>query len=444
MHKLLARQLANAVPPGAVPNAEEWKRFIETVNAAYEEADADRGLMEHSLELTSDELLSRSATLRSDNEKLTALREQLQRERDHAELLIDSAGILAIVVTPGHGLTLLNRTARDLTGYDVEELRGDRWLTRCIRPEDQPRFERALAQGPDALGAPLEIPFRTSGGAWLLIRWHVRPLRPGNPDEGLVLVGTDETTRARLEAETATLRERRIRDERINALGTLVAGVAHEINNPLTYIKAGIELAQLDLADATETLAKDSGSAKIDLTPAREQLQTALEGTDRIAHITRALRVVARQNTAVHNKLDLNHVALDVANLTRGGFPLGVELELRVATSPVEVVGNAAELHQVALNLVKNAQEAMTDHRGTITVSTFEDAKGCALRVHDNGPGMAKDVASQLFTPFFTTKPTGTGLGLSIVNSIVQQHAGTVDIDTSEGTGTSVTVRFPG
>ena len=236
------------------------------------------------------------------------------------------------------------------------------------------------------------------------------------------LRGTAQDITARRQAQDVLLRA-----ERLTTLGTLVAGVAHEINNPLTYIRGNIEIIQ-------------------SLTPdpqVQSAARTALEGLDRIGAITRGLRMVTRPTTGTRMDTDVNKLVHDILPVARPRLGTDVELKLELqATRRVAI--DATQVGQVLINLLFNAGDALGDHaEGRVVVSTKDDEDGVTITISDNGPGMPPEIEQRLFAPFFTTKPEGTGLGLSVSQAIVKAHEGTLTVQTRAGTGTTFLLHLP-
>jgi two-component system NtrC family sensor kinase len=244
---------------------------------------------------------------------------------------------------------------------------------------------------------------------------------------------TDVTARKSMEAQITGQRELLFRTEKLAALGRLAAGIAHELNNPLGIISSRIELMLLEAGEqrlAPEVVA---------------DLEVLHRNTQRAAHIARSLRSFARPGSGAHAPLDLNAVVRETALLMEKALAAdGIMLSLALDESLPPMLGDADALHQVLLNLLGNAREAMAGG-GAIRIETarVEGAEQVRLVVADDGPGIpAKDVPN-IFDPFFTTKPEGTGLGLSVTYGIVEAHRGTIDVQSSPGKGTAFTLTFP-
>ena len=254
-------------------------------------------------------------------------------------------------------------------------------------------------------------------------------------DQALAEQRTSEAARADLEGQ---LRQ----TQRMDAIGQLAAGVAHDFNNVLTAILSYAELA----ADT----ATDEQS--------REDLQSIQSAARKGASLTRQLLQFSRREAGKTVAVDLNERAADVVSMLSRTVGERVALRMRLTEHPRPVVADPVEIDQVILNLIVNARDAI-EGSGTITVSTLPveiDAEDAARRlvpagtylrlaVTDDGTGMPLDVQEHIFDPFFTTKGRGegTGLGLSTVYGIVQRHGGHVSVVSSPGAGTTIEVLLP-
>ena len=224
-------------------------------------------------------------------------------------------------------------------------------------------------------------------------------------------------------AEDRRLREQLIHSERLSAVGQLVAGVAHEINNPLQAVMGFAEL--LIGSDTNPEIRRD--------------LEQIRSDADRAAKIVRHLLQFARRSTLERAVADLNEIARATCALRTYELKMaGIEIIEQYSNDMPVVVANREEIQQVVLNLLLNAEHALRGHgRGsTIRVTTGETADSAYLEVVDNGAGVPDAAASRIFEPFFTTKGVGqgTGLGLSVSLGIAQAHSGTLELKpTAEG-----------
>jgi two-component system NtrC family sensor kinase len=258
----------------------------------------------------------------------------------------------------------------------------------------------------------------------------VAPAGPASPaaehDQSVVVLVEDVTDQQAMEAQL-------IQSEKLAAVGQLVSGVAHELNNPLTSIAGLSEF----LLEQKELGAKDRG-----------HLRVIHEQADRAGRIVRSLLTFARKGAAEQAPVDLNDVVQRTLLLMSYDMKLkGVTIEKTLAPVPA-VLGDRRGLQQVVLNLLNNAAQAVAGNPAgrerTIHLSTWFDDR-VRLRIADTGPGIPDDVLPQLFTPFFTTKEPGqgTGLGLSITYSIVEAHGGRITVERPAGGGAAFLVDLP-
>ena len=232
---------------------------------------------------------------------------------------------------------------------------------------------------------------------------------------------------------------------RLAAVGQLAAGVAHEINNPLTYVRAN--LGQLrehwqTVQKVLETLPASNDVALMD-EEGEQLIDESLEGVERAVAIVRDIKGFAHSGFDRHADVELNALLDSVLRVSSAQMGAGVTIEKDYA-STICVPGSEQELKQVFLNLVVNAAQAVGE-RGTIRIETREE-KGCAVvTVHDDGIGIDETIIDRLFDPFFTTKPvgTGTGLGLSISHEIIQRHRGEIRVRSGDRDGTCFSVVLP-
>ena len=232
-------------------------------------------------------------------------------------------------------------------------------------------------------------------------------------------------TRRRIEQQTRHL----VQTEKLTSLGQLAAGIAHEINNPLTNASLGIQTVKLRLN------AQERG------TELEEKLDAIERNIDKAAAIARELLQFSRQRESEFSPVNVNRVVRGALTLLEYRLK-NIMIKQDLAEVP-EVMGDAGKLEQVIINILSNAVEAMPDG-GTVTIETARAGAQVRIRVRDSGAGIPEKNLSRVFDPFFTTKETGrgTGLGLSISYGIIKDHHGTIDVD-SAGEGTIVTILIP-
>lgn len=226
-----------------------------------------------------------------------------------------------------------------------------------------------------------------------------------------------------------------VQTEKLSSLGTLVAGIAHEINNPIGIIANRVEVLRLEY-----------GEHRLDDT-LNEDLAVIHRHANRVGEITRALLTYARQSSSDQARLDLNAVVGSALFLWQPQAQQQVRISTRLAPRLPLILGNFTQLQQVVINLLSNALDAMSEG-GMIIIQTHGEAgppPGIILAVSDTGVGIPAEHLSKVFDPFFTTKPPGkgTGLGLSVCLGIVRDHQGTITVRSQVGQGSTFIVRLP-
>jgi len=282
-------------------------------------------------------------------------------------------------------------------------------------------------------------------------------------------VELQELARSEHEAHEAlkSAQSRMVQTEKLASLGQLVAGVAHEINNPLAFVSNNVAVLERDLRDMITLVGLyhqvkrpidrqylalndqiDHVSAQLDLDYTLENLPRLLErtreGLRRIERIVQELRLFARVDECDWNEVDLNPGIESSINMVQGhARKKGVKLVKDLGPLP-HVRCRAAGVHQVIVNLLLNAIDAC-ESDDCVSVRTRSEAEGVRIDVIDTGSGIDPATREKIFDPFFTTKPIGqgTGLGLSISYGIVEEHQGSIEVQSTPGSGSCFTVRLP-
>jgi signal transduction histidine kinase len=221
--------------------------------------------------------------------------------------------------------------------------------------------------------------------------------------------------------------------DKLAALGTLSAGIAHEINNPIGIITSRVEVMMLEADEDGLPVAM------------RQDLEVILRHARRVAGITQGLLSFARQSSGARGPVNLNRVVEELVQLARKDMSRArVEVTLKLDPGLPPIVADANAIGQVLLNLLTNARSAMAEG-GEITIETshLAAARTVRLAVRDTGSGIPPETLPKIFDPFFTTKAEGTGLGLSISHGIVHDHRGTLEVRSEVGKGSTFTLTFP-
>ncbi len=376
---------------------------------------------------------------------ITALKraeEGLRRSEVSFRTLIGSLPDLVAVFDTGARVRYANQKVASALGYEsVDELLG-KHISDIIPPEDfasaDARMHEALRTGRAALQERRMV---KRDGSVLHVESTTFPL-PFDGKDSIVSVSHDLTERYQMQG-------RLMLAQRMASVGTLAAGVAHEINNPLAYLTANLAFAREELADVSPAgsrgieprLAEAMGSAQAALAEAQQ-------GADRVRSIVRDLKTFSRVDSAESVEVDIRQVLESTLNLATTEIRHRARLVKQLGEVPT-VVGNESRLGQVFLNLLVNAAQAIpagAPERHEIRVVTrVADTGRVFVEVSDTGAGIAQEHLPRLFDPFFTTKEpgVGTGLGLSICHSIVTALGGEIHVTSEPGKGSAFQVLLP-
>jgi PAS domain S-box-containing protein len=357
-----------------------------------------------------------------------------ERIAEQAELLDKTND--AIMVRDLEGTILLwNKGAERMYGWTEEEAVGRKAYE--FLHADPERFKNMNALSIKQGGWTGELQHLTSTGEEITVeaRWTLISDHQGNP-KSLIAINTDITERKKIESQF-------LRAQRMESIGTLAGGVAHDLNNILAPILMSIQLLKLTASDSETTGILDT-------------IETSAK---RGADIVRQVLSFARGVESLRIEVQPRPLLDEVANIIRQTFPKNIELELAVPGDIWTIEGDPTQVHQILLNLSVNARDAMPNG-GTMIIS----AENCVLDEHysamnlrakagryvlinvtDSGTGMPQQVIDKIFEPFFTTKELskGTGLGLSTVMAIVKGHEGLINVYSEPGRGTAFKVYLP-
>jgi PAS domain S-box-containing protein len=358
-----------------------------------------------------------------------AAEESLRRSEATSRALLESV-TESIVVTDAAGrIVLVNSRTEAMFGYAQAELIGqpvetlipaplrERHMTHRDTYMAMPRI-RSMGRGLDLAGLKkdgTEFPVEVS----------------------LSYIETDEGTRAIAFvtdiSERVAFQKAARQADKLAALGTLSAGIAHEINNPIGIITSRVEVMMLE--------AEEDGLP----TEMRKDLDVILRHARRVATITQGLLSFARQSSGTRGPVNLNQVVEEIVQLVRKDMSRAqVQVTTKLDETMPTFLADANAIAQVLLNLLTNARSAMPEG-GEITIETshLAAARSVRLAVRDTGSGIPPETLTKIFDPFFTTKSEGTGLGLSISHGIVHEHHGTLDVRSEVGKGSTFTLTFP-
>ncbi|MCW2248072.1 PAS domain S-box-containing protein [Azospirillum fermentarium] len=392
----------------------------------------------------------RSAPVMRDGERIGAvirITDVTERRRNQEHLRVLSQALdqsrLGVVIADAHGqVSYVNPRAAEMTGLAREEVvRLDGFLSALLPPawEGTVRLWRAVLAGETWED---ELTLRTPGGVAARVLLRAFPVRGGDGTiANLLCLAEDVTDRHQAEEHIR-------RAQKMQAVGVLAGGIAHDFNNILLVITGYAHLV----------LDRLSGGSDL-----REDVEQIIDATRRAQDLVGQLLTFSRQDMAEMQVIDLRRTVEEAVKLASAAIPSTIHLRTVSGAGPMTVLAAPNQIHQMMLNLCKNAADAIGEARrdgGTIIVSmthvsvgqpqplsraTLEPGRYICLTVADSGCGIPAAVQERMFEPFFTTKPVGkgTGLGLAAVHGIAGRHGGVIDVVSSPALGTSISLYLP-
>jgi two-component system, cell cycle sensor histidine kinase and response regulator CckA len=367
-------------------------------------------------------------------EDLTELRRH-ERQLDRQAALLDEAQDAIIAQDESHRVTFWNKGAERLYGWSREEVLGTavRELLHTD-PADRDEAYRTARREGRWTG---ELRQRRRDGTPLVVSVRLSRVEDEGDEPGTVLAIASDVTAQR------ALEQQLLRAQRMDSLGTLAGGVAHDLNNVLSPILLASELLQLEATDDQQV----------------HLLQAIQRGAQRGSALVSQVLTFARGVEGERIPVDVAALLADVRAIVRDTFPKNIEVRLDVPSDIGAITADSTQIQQVLLNLAVNARDAMPEG-GTIAISAVDQsldaqyvstqpgvASGRYLRiaVEDSGTGMPPEVRDRVFEPFFTTKPigAGTGLGLSTAAAVVRSHGGHLNVYSEPGHGTTFHLYLP-
>jgi len=343
------------------------------------------------------------------------------------ESTFDSIPDLICILDADHNIIRVNRAMADKLGLSPAQTIGKKCYELMHNtdapPESCPGFSSGKACGPSSeiarCGCVYQINISTLNN-------------DGKSSGRYVHIARDVTAVKNAEAEQQRLKEKAELSSRLAAVGEMAAGIAHEINNPLTGVLGYAELMLSE--DIPDEL--------------KEEVKVIADGSKRVAEIVKRMLTFARQTKPFKTSLSVTELIDNTLELRNYVLrTAGIDVVKNYQDDLPWIVADPGQLQQVFLNLIVNAEHAIkkTGHTGVITISAKKISDHLRIVFSDNGPGIEPEVLPKLFQPFFTTKSPGegTGLGLSISRSIILEHGGSIDIASELGRGATFTIELP-
>jgi len=399
----------------------------------------------HPVFAASGELVEYVGTIMDVTERKRAA-EVLQRSKNRFRAMVEKSAEGIVLMLPDKGIVYASPSVERVLGYTPEELAGrtNQWFVENVvhpdyRQHSLDTWTRLLLDADHELTD--EVVVLHKDGSWRWIESTTRNLLHEPSVQAVVANFRDITERKRAQAERGRLEQRLRQAEKMEAVGRLAGGVAHDFNNVLAGVLAYGEML-------FEEAPEDS--------PLKRYAQNVLTAASRGRELVEQILAYSRSQRGKRAPVDVAKVIAETLELIRGSLPARIRLEASAPESPQVVIGDATQLHQLVMNLCSNAIHAMSAG-GTLRVmletadisgeralshGTLAPGRYVRLVVEDSGSGMDGATVSRIFEPFFTTKEVGqgTGLGLSLVYAIVTDSGGAIDVKTAPKQGSTFTI----
>jgi PAS domain S-box-containing protein len=399
-----------------------------------------------------------------------AWREAERRTGAHGRTLLESLSAAVIWIDADALVSEWNGASEKLFGLTRDAVIGTPFRSCPIKWTEPSVINRilAVAEGHQATRID-DIRFTRPDGHEGFLGMTVNVVTNLKGAAELLILGRDITPHKQQSAQV-------LQSQKLEAIGQLAAGVAHEINTPTQYVGDNLNFLRDGFAELTAVL-RDCAALKpkflaagyteaaaqldavltaTDIEYMLEQIPSAIaqsvEGNERVGQIVRAMKDFSHPGTVEKSSVDLNDGIRNTVTVSRNEWKYVAEIHLELDPHLPKVLALAGEINQVLLNIIVNAAHAIgdvvkgTEKRGSITLRTKTDGDWVLIQVSDTGGGIPERIRAKIFDPFFTTKEVGkgTGQGLAIARSVVvDKHGGTIDVDSTVGVGTTFTVRLP-
>jgi PAS domain S-box-containing protein len=376
-----------------------------------------------------------------------ARREQAiaRSEKRFRAMIEHSADAMLLTRPDSGGILYVSPTFERLTGYRLDDVRGSQYLN-LIHPD---HHAASVRQRDETLRLPgkvvvQEVRIRHKDGSWRWVENTISNLLHEPGIRSVVMNLRDITERKLADAERVRLEQRLRQAEKMEAVGRLAGGIAHDFNNILGGILGYAEMLVESTAEGTSE---------------RRYARNVLTAATRASSLVEQILHYSRSQRGKRVPVELDRIIAETLELVRGSLGASIQLEARLPDTPLYVVGDPTQLHQIMMNLCTNAIHAMAGG-GTLRVSlvpinveadrvfqhtTLHAGRYARLTVEDTGSGMDSTTLQRLFEPFFTTKEVGkgTGLGLSLVYGIVTDSAGAIEVTSTPGKGSCFAIYLP-
>jgi PAS domain S-box-containing protein len=372
--------------------------------------------------------------------------QEVQDAKEYAENIINSAPVLICGLSPDGTTRFVNPATTRITGYAAADLVGQNWWNKFYPGETHPQGVKLFNHCLRGQVVNHDTTLIGSDGNKRIISWSsMNRSAPDGTIAEIVGIGLDITAQCHAEEVRARLENQLYQSQKMEALGSLAGGVAHEFNNMLGAIMGYTELVKMELGEQHACA------------PNLDQVLTA---SQRAKEIIQQILTFSRRQELKRELLNPLSVVQESVKLLRPAIPPSVEIHVAIPNNSSPILGNSTQIHQALTNLCTNSWHAMKDGTGKIvisqkTVTLDREAAGgrlgvpeghySVITVADDGMGMDATTLDRVFEPFFTTRGPGqgSGLGMSVVHGIMKSHDGGVTVQSETGKGTIVFLYFP-
>lgn len=387
--------------------------------------------LENIVEVRTNKIQHVNIELKDEIEKRINIQSEIKKSREKYKHIVDNSPDYIMELTKNAVIVSINIPMAKYLGHNVQSLVGKNASE--VFPEQI--FQQRFKLMTKALNTNDIIHSETERNG----RYFENIYVPSGNRETIQIIIRDKTKRKMAEKEKAKLETQMFQQAKLASLGEVATGIAHEINQPLTYINTVIQ-----------RIIEDIEINDLDTSIASERLKKSEQQVSRIKSIIDHLRIFGRTQNVIHNEVDLIVVLEDSLLIMSEKIRLkNIKLIKNIDNNLLKIKGNSNKLEQIFINLFSNAIDALKKKENEkeliISIRNSEDNSNVILQISDNGDGMSEEIRKKIFEPFYTTKKIGkgTGMGLSIIYGIVNEHGGKITCESEVGKGTLFSIEFP-